>query len=205
MPGPDSLTVFKRIFVPSELEEAALETLAIWYPTYIRELESQLGLTIGDISAPSFFTNRNSFDVLPGEKYPKVVAISPGIADTPMQTGGSQYTAQWRLGVGVVCAADSETLANMMVKIYTSAARAIILQKQSLGGIATNVAWINETYEDLQIANQNQLFKASSVEFLVEVQDIVTKRAGPKFPDHDPYVYGKVEKVIIEIEKKEIG
>lgn len=195
------MTVFGNILVASQLEEAAINQLAEFIPTYLREIERQLGIAINQIPRPEVFTNRNSFDYEPGEKFPKVVVISPGLADTPIADGNGIYRAVWRLGVGVALAAPTEPIGNLWVKAYGAAVRKILIDKQGLGGLSVAIRWENEQYEDMPIPDLNQLFKSAAVYFQVDCNDVSTKWSGPDNPDEDPYVYGQVEHVIIDLEK----
>jgi len=195
------LSVFNNILVASEIEKGAIDTLVKWLPTYLREVERQLDIEINSIPRPEHFSNRNSFDINPGEKYPKVVCISPGLAGPPLANGKGQYSAVWRLGVGIALGATDEAVANMWAKAYGAACRAIMLNYQSLGGLANSIRWEDETYEDLPVSVQNMLFRAASIFFLVDCENVVTKWSGPENPDEDPYAYGIAESVIIDIVK----
>lgn len=195
------MPVFGDVLVASQIEEAGIATLVKWMPTYIREIERQLGLEVGNIPYPEHFSNRNSFDYLPGEKYPKVVVISPGLDGEPLANGNGQYAARWRLGVGAVIAATDEVVANLWSKVYGAAIREIFINKQSLGGLARAISWVDEEYPDLPISQQNQLFKAAAVYFQVDCQNVATKWGGPEMPDSEPYAYGIAETVIIDLEK----
>jgi hypothetical protein len=197
-------SVFKNIVVAAQIEEATINQLVKWFPTYIREMERLNDLPIGEIPYPKYYTNRNSFDIQPGEDWPKVVVISPGLAEAPTAKGDGQYYASWRLGVGVGCAATSESYGNLLSKVYGAAVRAIMVHKQSLGGLAQVIRWIEESYDDLPIPSQNQLFKAAAVYFHVECEDVVTKWAGPAEPDEEPYGFGLVEHIYIELVKEPI-
>jgi hypothetical protein len=197
--------VFKNILVASAIEEATINQLVKWLPTYIREVERLTDLPVGEIPYPKYYTNRNSFDVQPGEDWPKVVVLSPGLADAPVAKGDGQYYASWRLGVGVACAATNESLANMLARVYGAAVRAIMVHKQSLNGIAQVVRWVEESYDDLPIPSQNMLFRAAAVYFTVECENVVTKWAGPAEPDEEPYGFGLVESIIIDIVKEAIA
>jgi hypothetical protein len=193
--------VFSNMLVGSQLEEAAIKQMVTWIPTYLRELESRLGIEINSVPRPEHFSNRNSFDYQPGEKYPKVVAITPGLSGAPVADGAGMYRATWRLGVGVVLASTDEVQANLWVKVYGAAIRQIFLDKPSLGGLAAATRWEDEEYPDLPIANQNQLFKAAAVYFTVDCNNVATKWSGPDNPDEDPYNYGEVQSVFIDLVK----
>lgn len=198
---------FGNLLVASTFEEAALTTLQTWFPTYLHEIERQLGLATDTVKPPVYYTNRNSFDASAGEPLPKVVAISPGLLGQPL-VSGKHYRATWRLGIGVAMAAKDEVTANMLVKIYGAAVRGIMLQKQSLGGTPgiQQIVWIDETYDDLPIQDQINLYKAAGVYFTVDVEDVVSKWMGPTTPDQPTYPdYGQVEAVIIDLQKEPIA
>lgn len=194
--------IFGKLLVASEIEEAAIDTLIKWFPTYIKEVERQLGLQVGQIKPPVNYSNRNSFDSLSGEAMPKVVVISPGMIDEP-QLFGKTYNAQWALGVGVAMSAQSEGLANAMVKMYGAAARGIMLHQFRKTRMSQAVRLISETYDDLPVESQFQHYRAAGVYFSVDVNDVVTKNIGPDTPDEDPYAYGQVEEVFIDLIKQE--
>lgn len=201
-----STSVFERILVASQVEEAVINTLQKWFPTYLREIERQTGLMVGTLPPPRNYTNRNSFDAEVGEKdLPKVVVISPGLLDAPLAIGQGRYRAIWRLGVGVAISASDEPTANMLVKSFGAAVRAILLQQQNLDGSVSaiaNVTWIDESYEDLPIPDQIMLYKAAAVYFVIDVEDVVTRRVGPDEPTVPPLVYGEVQEVDITLDKE---
>lgn len=199
------MSVFKNILVTSTLEEGAINTLVTWFPTYIRHLEQEMGLPVGDIKPPVHYSNRNSFDLLPGERFPKVVVVSPGLVDTPIRKGDGQYRASWRLGVGIANPHKDEAVANMLIKLYAACARAIIEQNQRLVDQVSETHWVDEAYDDLAVINQNQLCKGAEVYFTVDCEDVVTKWAGPDLPDDEPYVFGQVQDIIIDIAKEAIA
>lgn len=196
-------SVFSNILVASQIEEAAIVTLHKWFPTYLREIERQIGIDKDTLRNPHNYTNRNSFDTLPGEELPKVVVIAPGTVGTPDKQGNSQYRALWSLGVGVATAAKDEILANMYVKCYGAAVRAIIEQNARLESdlAIAEIHWVSETYPDLPITDQLQLYKAANVEFVVDIDNVVTRWAGPSEPTEQPEYTGIVEKVIVQLNK----
>jgi hypothetical protein len=196
---------FRRILVAAEIEQAVIEMLKKWFPTYLMEVERQIGIRPNTLPQPQNYTNRNSFDTLAGEKIPKVVVLSEGTSSVPVKFGYGQYQAQWRLGVGVATEARDERAGNLHVKAYGAAVRAIMLQQAqdiALPGIA-NVIWISESYDDLPLANQHMLFKAASIFFTVDVEDVVNTQYGPDAPIPAttlPQPLPEVETVDIDLE-----
>jgi hypothetical protein len=196
---------FSKIFVASDLEQSILDSLSTWFPTYLREIERQTGITVGSTKPPVNYSNRNKFDTLAGEAVPKVVCISPGTVGGPIVSGRS-ISMTWAVGVGVVMAARSEGLANKQIKIYGAAARAIVLQQFLRTGVVVDIQFLSENYEDLPVRTQNQHARAAGVYFAMNVSDIVRKGGmgiGPLEPDEDPYTYGEAETIIIDLEKED--
>lgn len=194
--------VFHTMFSASDLEQAAITTLRTWFSTYLKEAESQHGIVPGTNLVPNNYTDDNNFNADLGEELPKVVVISPGITGTPEKRGDKQYSAWWQLGVGVAVADKDIATANALAKLYGATVRAIILQKKSLGGVASQIEWISESYDDLPIVNdQLKQYKAVGVYFMALINDVVTQSVGPTEPDQPNYGYGQVENVIIDLEK----
>lgn len=196
---PTISPVFGRIVIAAQIEQHVTQTLQMWFPTYIREVEAQAGLPVGVIPPPANYTNRNSFDALAGELLPKCVVISPGLADAPLRDGQGWYRAQWQIGVGVATAQPTEEAAMMHSDIYGGAARTLILQQVCDGELISDVQLVGETYDDLPITNQVQLYRGVSILFVVDVDDVVNRWKGPDVPDADPYDYGQALTVDVDL------
>jgi hypothetical protein len=196
-----STSVFGDIFVASELEEATINLLKDWFPTYLRELELRTGTPVGVLVPPRVYTNRNDFETIEGDNMPLCVVMSPGLLDEPYTRESGKYTGRWAIGVGIAIAADTETKANRLCRTYAAAIRAIMMQHQDINGLAIRVDWIDENYDDLpSIDNQLQQYRAAGLYFGVEVEYAIDKWAGPAEPDQDPYyVNGDVQTVIIDV------
>jgi hypothetical protein len=204
MPVPVTSNVFGRMLTASQLELAALAVIEEWIGDYCEEMEKQLGWTPGTLVIPTNYANRNSFDINSGEAVPKVIAISPGTQGPPVMAGHNVYRAIWRLGIGVATAAKTEEIANDQIKAYAAVVCKILLDKQTLGGFPgiSQIIWNGTTFDDLPIVSQIQQFKGAGVDFLVDVENVVTARHGPT-THHQPS-YGQVEEVIIDLEKDPI-
>lgn len=193
--APES--VFGKITVASDIEYGVRELLKKWFPTYLREMERQTGWQGDPLPTPRNYTNRNEFDALPGEELPKVVVISPGLIGRPLHPeGGGYYRAVWHLGVGVATAAEYEEEADRKVKMYGAAARGILVQNQSVDGLAIAVYWLDEKYDDLPIENQHANYKAANIFFGIEVESAVNRWLGPEEPDEAPQPVLQFNKVI---------
>jgi len=204
-------SVFKQMVSASQIEDAVIFTLQKWYSTYLAEQARQLSISPTLLPAPQNYTNRNSFDAEQGEKIPKVVVLAPGLLDTPIHDGSGFYRAMWRLGVGVATAAKDEQSSNMLVKAYGAATRGIVLNKaakesRAMGLTVIEVAWIEEDYPDIPIPSQHMLYKAASLYFSFDVDNVASRYGGPEFPGTGaPTEFGEVQTVDIDLQLKGIN
>lgn len=173
--------IFGEITVGTEIEVAVMDTLRIWMPTYLEEIELQKGRTRGEIPPPARYTTRNRFDSFPDDAMPLCVVVSPGLAEKPRKEGSGIYSAWWAVGVGFAAVARDADAAGFLSKVYGAASRAILLQHGSLGGSAEGVEWEDESYDDL-VDDEERTVRACYEMFRVFKYDIVTKGGGPSDP-----------------------
>lgn len=173
--------VFGNIIIGTQVETAVIDTLVMWMPTYIREIELQLGRAQNLIPPPKTYTTRNEFTSFPADLMPLCVVVSPGLADPPTTEGDGTMSAWWSVGVGLAAAARDADASGFIAKIYGAAARALLLQNASLGTFAQGVEWVDESYDDL-VTEEERTIRACYNVFRVKVWDIVTKGAGPVAP-----------------------
>ncbi|HEY7418004.1 MAG TPA: hypothetical protein VH593_22680 [Ktedonobacteraceae bacterium] len=198
--------IFGTLFTSHEVEQAALNTLAKWMYTYLREVERQLELPYNTIPDPKRYTNRNEFDAVPGEDLSRIVVVAGPMSAAPYINGYGQYMASWRVGVGSAANHEDILQAKFITSCYSTAVRGIMVQQSSLGGVANMTDWIQSNPVDLPI--RDQLLQYSSIldEFNVQIPDVVTKGKGPDQPDvppgHDHGPYPIVEEVFIELYKE---
>lgn len=200
--------VFGNMFVAGSLEQAYINTLIKWFPDYVNEVAAQNDLDPAEIAIPKNYTNRNSFDMLPAEELPKVIVISPGTVGDPTMYNNGTYEAAWRIGVGVVHAHKDENTANYLSKVYAAVVREIINDKQTLDDSVYGIQhtlWVNEMYDDVPIGSPTVKTRAASLNFSTLLTGVSTKGRGPLEPDHAPYDYVTVDKVVIQIIKEPVN
>ena len=196
---------FERILLASDVELAVRDLLIKWFPTYLREIERQVGWNREPLDEPRHYTNRVNFDIEPGEALPKAVVISPGLFAPPTHPqGGGRYDAVWQVAIGIATAANSEELADYKSKMYGAAVRGIMVQHQTLDSDTIScigVRWLDEAYDELIIPDQLMQYRATASLFAIDVEDVVARWAGPAEPDEGPHVDWTAQDVDVDIVK----
>lgn len=180
------MTIFGSIFTAALLEDAAIEHLKAWMPTYLAEMERQNGLDPESLPMIRSYTTLNEFDAWEEEQTPAIVVVSPGTIGEPLKEGGGLYRANWALGIGCIVSARDRVSTNRVAKLYGGAIRAAIMQHESMGGVAEGAEWSSERYDDVP-SEASRTLAAAQLLFEVEVRSVLDGSAGPAEPLDDPY------------------
>lgn len=187
------MTVFGRIVTDDQVEDAALATLSKWLPTYMSEVERQVGLDAGFYERPpaGSYTVRSRFDKWPEEMLPLVIVIATGVADDPAAEGRGKFRAEFEIGVACVVSSVDIPSSRRYANRMGAAVRAALVQHQSLDqaieGSVRGVDWLGERNNELpQPEPGERTIWANRQLFNVEVGDVLTKAAGPIAPDPLP-------------------
>ena len=207
MPTPASMV--GPIFAGVQLEQAIIDTIKLWIPVYLPAAEIRVtGARVG-LPMPRGYTTRNTFSDLPEDQLPMCIVISPGTAGTPVKEGGKGvYRAPWRVVVGCVVSTRTQQETNAVSKIYGAAIRQLLLHKGTLGGVADNVIWEEESYDDIPQNDPDRSLMVSMIVFVFWVDNVATRFGGPKDPpgpDEQPDAdWPEVDTVIIDLVKEAI-
>jgi hypothetical protein len=201
------MSIFDEIKTGTQLELAVIQTLATWMPTYLEEMRLQLSRE-DKFPSPRTYTNRNSFEKFMEDQLPLVIVVSPGLVSRPTAEGSGRFRAKWQLGTGIIASARNQAESNDLSKVYIAAARAILLQKSSLGGVSSGMEWVDESYDEIT-EDVDRSMAAGMALFEVEMESVINRWAGPAVPNppdpddlpgSDWYI---AEKVIVTIIRKE--
>lgn len=205
-----TVEVFGEILHGGQVEQAALDILRAWTPTYINEMCRQTGRDVGSLPYVRSWTVVNDFEKWPEDQLPCVLVISPGLAEPPTREGDGTYSARWALGTGVIVSSRSQEETNEYAKLYSAAIRAALLQNGSLAGFAEGTWWEDERYNDLPSEDGRSLAAGQNL-FTVEVRGVLASKEGPGTPDphddpeedYDP-VTVREGGAILDIEKEDL-
>jgi hypothetical protein len=199
------MTIFGRIVTGSHVEDAAEATLRLWIPTYIAEIERQTGRDAGTLPTPRSWSLVSEFGLDPEDQFPAIVIESPGLVESPGRDGRGTYRAAWDLRIGVVVAARDERATRRLSTTYAAAIQAALLQHPSLGGFAADTSWLDTRYTPIA-DDAGRTLAAGRTYFRVDVDDVVTAKAGPAVPNVDPldpYDPTTAETVVVDLRRKD--
>jgi len=206
----DVTDIFGNIKSSDQVEQAALDTLKLWWKTYSREFELQRNLPQDSLPLPKSYLTAARVDHENADQLPAVVVVSPGLSGKkPHLEGDGTYRADFAIGIGVFVAGRDRNSTKSLCRWYVSIARAIMLHRQTLGGFADGTTWVDESYDDRFTFEDNQTVGAGQCIFEITVHDVVQRWGGPPVPvGPDPDTqpgsdYGVVETVsaVVEIEE----
>jgi hypothetical protein len=187
------MTVFETIRVDDEVEDAIIAVLRKWLPTYMSEVERQIGLAAGFYTRPfySSYTTRTDFEVWPEDMLPVVSVEGLGVEDDPKRDGRGRIRARYAVGVVNVCSSNDALYVREYASRMGAAIRAALLQHQSLefglDGTVRGVTFVGSRPNRLASQDERTIRDYRQL-FIVEVGDVLTRGAGPVAPDADPPV-----------------
>jgi hypothetical protein len=177
---------FGRIVTARRVGQAVVDTLELWMPTYLGEIERQEGMGVDTLVRPASYTVRSSLVRFPEQQAPAVIVIVPGTAGRPRASGKGVYEAAWQVTVAVIGHGTDLASTRANADRYAAAIRAVMVQKPGLGGFAESVDWEGETYADTD-ESMARSKAVAAVALAVTVGGVTTRRAGPQSPLGDPF------------------
>jgi hypothetical protein len=177
------MSIFGPIIDGGQVETWVTDTLKLWWRTYAREFELQHALPEDALPDPRSWIVAEDVEREGTDQLPAVVIVSPGLnGDEPIQQNDGRLLATWSIGVGIFVSAATRADTKKLVRQYTAIIRAIMLQKQSLGGHANAVHWTDESYDDNFNFTDELTISAGQVILDVAVADVINRFAGPVGP-----------------------
>jgi hypothetical protein len=172
-------SVFGQIIPPWVIENMVIDVLESWMEEYLVEINNQWprdGLTTYE--KVRSWNVRPTADRWTEDQIPAGIVVSPGLEDTPIQSGDGYFTARYRVGVVIFAGGNGTDSARASAGTYGAAAHAILLhQKRELGGICTSVEWDGESFTDGE-DDMHRSLSACTEEFILTVEGVV-RRNGP--------------------------
>lgn len=172
--------VFGPLVTADEVEAAVVETLKTWAPTYFAWVERHRGLAPRTLLVPRFYVSSNDqLERWPEEHPGSVLVVCPGLSGDPQKEGSGIFTAHYGLGIAYIAEGRNRGEARARAQLSTAALRMVLLQHQTLGGIADGILWTDEDWDNLP---RSRTLAAGKAEFTVIVRETAAIRSGPVAP-----------------------
>jgi hypothetical protein len=138
--------VYGPVYGGHSIQEALYSTLEEWLPSYIYEINRQIGKEV--LFVPDEYRHRPDYKTLPKNARAAILIDVPGTIGQPMVH--QNFTrANWHAEVMVFLYGTKdwqETQA--LTHAYMAAIRACILQHRGLRGVAETTLWTGEEYKE---------------------------------------------------------
>lgn len=184
------MTVFGAIITDDQVEDAVLATLKKWLPTYMSEVERQVGLDAGYYKRPveSSYIARSDFDKWPEEMLPAIISISTGLEDDPVKDGYGHIRGHFLIGVAGIVSSIEKLETRRYAYRLGAAVRGALVQHPSLdlalGGRVRGVELVGGRNNELPPEDERTIWASRQV-FDVEVGDFLST-SGPAADDPLP-------------------
>src|SRR5213595_2918227 len=110
--------IFGTIISGSQIEDAVIAQLELWLPVYITEMEVQLGMVCGNVPAPRSYQPAKDLELFEENQLPACIVMSPGISGKPRMEGDGNYSAAFRVVIGVLTSARDQDSTRTVAKLY---------------------------------------------------------------------------------------
>lgn len=184
----DATNVFGPLVMRHEVEQAVVDSLTKWMPTYLAEIERRT-----DTDAQTFKSSINweIASAFPADgstlKPPSGIVVSPGTSRDPERKGDGTLSVWWEIRVAIVVGANSRFATNRLASIY--AAAALWIMDQQLCKDAAPLVSAVKPLGEVNTATRPDYLNAgwaSEQGFEVLTEGVVTRYGGPAEPDLDP-------------------
>lgn len=185
------MTIFGPIHTDDQVEDAVLATLQKWLPTYMSEVERQLGLTVGYYQRPfeSSYTARTDYEAWPEEMMPVVSVEGLVIEDDPRRDGRGMMSGKFAMGVTNTCVSNDSVYVRRYAARMGAAIRVAVMQHQSLdsalNGDILGIHYVGSRNNLLSSQDQRTIRGYRQL-FVVEARNLLTRGVGPVAPDAVP-------------------
>jgi len=203
--------VFGPIVSGGAVRAAVLDTVRLWLPAYLAEVERQRGHTPGALGQPRSWRRPPDIWKVADQQSPAVMVLPPVWNGQPDREGGTRGSVQasWRVAVAVVVnvGGGDPDWSGEVAADYCAALWALLEQQGSLGGVAADTRCVDLDTALLTQADQRQrALAAGSVSAIVMTRDSLRRREGPVEVPADPYedpgVWPVVETANVTVDKE---
>lgn len=183
----DPTNVFGPLAMRWQLEQAVVDCLTKWMPTYLAEIERRTDTDAQTFKSPPEWEIASEFPPPATLVPPAGIVVSPGTSREPERKGTGTLDVWWEIRVAIVVGANSRFATNRLASIYAAAAL-WIMDQQLVKDAAPLISAVKPLGEGNGATRPDYLTAgwASEQAFEVLTEGVVTRYGGPAEPDLDP-------------------
>lgn len=181
---------FGPLVITSDVDKAVIDTLRLWLPTYLSQLERERDIPVGSMPRPSAgsFHTVSAPEQLLDQWLPSVL-VTTARGESAVESWGDGFiSAGFQVAVSCVTKGRTDEEARVNASRYEGCLRRIMVQQPSLGSFAGGVQPMSvgqvAPVEDEQ--EQNRYLAVGMSTYLVMVDKTVQGETGP-FMGPGPY------------------
>ena len=184
--------IFGPLVTTVDVDGYVLDTIKLWLPTYLTQIEREKELGHGFLARPKTYSNVLDDDTFPDYVLPAILVTTDGTSDDIERAPGGVHNAFWHFVVTAIVRGPDEAGTRQAASLYAASIRRLLLQKRSLGGKASAVYWNSELISPVADTSDNGRNLAAGIgDYTVLVNRVVQSDAGPiqTDPEEDPHDY----------------
>lgn len=170
-----------------DVDDAVLDMLKQWMPTYLAQTERERGQSIGRFKRPeeASYASTLEDDEFPDHKLPAIFVTSANTTGQPDKDGDGLYMASWNVVVSSVVRGRRANEARWIAAMFEGAVRRIMVQQAmpingEIRWTATNVAPVKDP------TPANRPLAAGIGTYVVYVDHVLQEGVGPIEVQPDP-------------------
>lgn len=173
---------YGQIVTGRTVRRQALEVLKLWLPGALAEIVRQEDYDgrVPPVRTWNVFANATAAR---DDQLPAIGVSSDGLLTAPFRKARNLYDADWGITGRVVLRGQTFEETSDLVGLYVAAMRTVLLQRQSLDGLANGTTWIGESYDYSEVAGSaTRTLGGGFVEIAVPIDNVIDADAGPDTP-----------------------
>jgi hypothetical protein len=201
------MSVVGPLWHPGVLEDAVLDTLKTWLPSYLSEACAQETerLDLAEpkrLAVPKTWATISDYDRFPEQGLPAIIVAAPGMKGEADRRGDGSLRGTWMVEVSATVSADTAKNTRRAAQIYLAAILGSVLQRRSLGDPHSAATFVATEYVDVPNEKRRSIV-ACAAAFEVQVGEMLSTQLGPATPeppDPMPETWPEVQETTIETE-----
>jgi hypothetical protein len=179
---------FGPLVVNTDVDEAIINHVKLWLPTYLAQTERERGQSIGRFNRPKdkSYNSVLTDDEFPDHALPAILVTSADTRGDPQKDGNGNYYAAWNVVISCVVRGRNPRETRWLAAQFEGAVRRIMVRQDipmdgEVRWTGTSVASVNDR------SGKGRYLAAGIGTYVFYVDRVLLEGNGPGYPDNGPY------------------